>query len=135
MLRVRRFNGLLHGRVVRRVVGGDTLLHLGHAELAAVDGGAAALAGIAPDKADAQAGLLARVERGGPGRVQHVRVDVVGVAVRVDVGARELGRQQRGAGRRQRFPQHMHVGVFARAQARERDGVAEVGGVLGAAVR
>ncbi|KAG0923349.1 hypothetical protein G6F31_019543 [Rhizopus arrhizus] len=104
--------------MVRLVIRLDAVPYFFQRQLAVID--RRGLVHPAPDQALAQAGLLARRNRLGPRLGQQLRVQVLQGPVRVDIHAREVGRDRRGPQRRRRRPQRVHVRVFALAQLRTR---------------
>ena len=129
-------DGLRQRGVVGAPVALDALLHLGHAECAVVHrGGPTGLAELLPHQTQALQGLGAGVQRRGPGAVQHRGVDVVFLAVGIDVGARERrldqGRAMLGPG----LPQAVHQRVLAAAQLRQGQREPEIRRIGRAAVR
>ena len=67
--------------------------------------------------------------------IEHLRIDGIDVAVGVDVGAREIRCDQGATHGRHVRPQRLHVRVLTEAQRLAIHGMAEVNGVVGAAVR
>src|ERR1700682_4442668 len=94
---VSRVHGVLHGALVGLVVAHDALRHLVDRKLAPID----RLAGIenAPDEADSELGLAAPPRGPGPWAVDEGSVDVEERAIGIDVAAREVRRDERGAER------------------------------------
>ncbi len=119
------------GRVVRNVAAFDARAHLGHREPARID--RPAVVERAPDERFADPRLAAGHQVVRPGRVEQIDIDVGGVPVDVEVGARELRRQQRDAPVDGRQPEPVDMAVLAVAQVVGRNRRIEVGrhGVAG----
>ena len=88
--RVGRLNLLAQRGMIRLMKPPDAIFHFGNAELAIVNGLAT---GAPPNQAAAKACFLAGLHYTRPGPGEHVDVDIVDLAVGVDVGARKIGRQ------------------------------------------
>ena len=136
MARVGGIDGLCHGGVVRAPAAVDARAHLGHGELALVDG--LALVGELPDQPLAQAHLAEHLGVGGNGvgpvAVEQAGVQLGGVAVGVQVDAGEMGLDPGHAERGGKGVDLLDVRVFGPAQRGQVEGGAKVVGVLGAAV-
>jgi hypothetical protein len=135
--RMRRINGLPDGGMVRLPAVLDPRLDLCHTQLALVQ--RHAVVGAAPDEAFAQAHFRQHDRVGGyrigPARVEHLHIDLGGVAVRIQVAAREVrfdpGHAQLGREAVELFD----MGILGAAQGRAVAHGAKVVGVIGAAVR
>ena len=135
--RMRRVDRLLNGGMVWLPAVLNPRLDLCHTQLALVQGHA--VVGAAPDEAFAQAHFRQhrRVggHRRGPTAVQHRHIHFGGVAVRIQVAAREVrfdpGHAQRGREAVELFD----MGVLGAAQGPTVAHSAKVVGVVGAAVR
>ena len=129
-------NGLRQRRVVGLPVVRNALLDLSHAEFAVIHRrGLPRLVDLLPHQPQTLQRLGPGVQRHGPCTVQHRRVDVIFLAVGVDVGAGEGGLYQRCAVLGPGLPQLIDQAVFPPAQQRQGQGKAKICGIRGAAVR
>ena len=124
--RVRGGDARAHRVVVRTVVAVDPALHLGDAELAVVD--VLAFVERAPDERLAEPRLAALRQLAGPlAAFDEREVDVAGVPVDVDVGARRERRDQADAALGRRQVELVDEAVLAFAQLELAQHRAEVG--------
>ncbi|MNQ92623.1 hypothetical protein D3C85_1080540 [compost metagenome] len=126
-------DGTRQGGVIRLVIRLDAMPHFGQAQLAVID--RRGFVHAAPDQPFAQAGFLAGRQRMRPRLGQQFRVQVLQRAVRIDVHARKVRRNQGRTQRGRRRPQRVHVCVFALAQLRPRGDRPKILGIVLTAMR
>ena len=119
--------------MIGTMVAGDARLYLGDAEPSVVDshGGA----DQAAHDAEAAGAAMTGHDRMGPGLAEQQRVDLLLVAVGIDIAAREQGRQQRSAMSRRRREQLIDEGILGAPHHLDRRGEIEVWRIDAAAVR
>src|SRR5690606_26431167 len=129
----------LHGQIdlfpelsmIGFVIAADAIFELTHPQLAVVHGVAIQ---VVPEQAVAETGFFSGPDLAGPGLGQNVRVDVVELAVHVDVTARKLGAEQGAPMARHGSPELVDIGIFRRTENGRRQHGVEILWVDAAAV-